>query len=55
MDCDHAGSFVNASVVGRPLYERFGWKSRGDFHFDLSGYGRKVEYVTYNMKRDGVK
>jgi predicted N-acetyltransferase YhbS len=54
VDGDHAGSCITSSVIGRPVYERFGWKVRGEFHIDLSEFGRKEDYVSYNMKRDGI-
>jgi len=53
-DDDHVGSYITSSVAGKPVYERLGWKVRGEFHFDLSEFGRKENYVSYSMKRDSV-
>jgi GNAT superfamily N-acetyltransferase len=54
VDHDRVGSYITSSVVGKSVYERFGWKTRGEFHIDLSEFGRKEEYVSYRMKRDSV-
>ena len=54
VDGDHAGSCITSSVMRRPVYERFGWKVRGEFHLDLSEFGRKEEYVSYNIKREAI-
>lgn len=54
VDNDHAGSWLVASPMGRPLYERFGWKVRGDFRFDLSEFGREEDFESHNMERDAV-
>ena len=52
-DHDHAGTYLFASIVGRPLYERFGWKIRGESRYDLSQFGAKENYLGYHMERDG--
>lgn len=38
---DRAGleSYVESSVMGKPLYERFGYEPFKGMHFDLSKYG----------------
>lgn len=38
---DQAGleSYLEATMVGKPLYERFGYRFVKDMQFDLSKYG----------------
>ena len=54
VDRDRVGSYITSSVVGKPVYEKFGLKVRGEFHIDLSEFGKKEEYVSYRTKRDIV-
>lgn len=52
---DDRGAFVQSSLVGRKLYERFGWRLLGDLSLDLSEFECDQPYVCLWMQRDGVK
>jgi predicted N-acetyltransferase YhbS len=52
---DNAGTFVRSSIVGRKLYERFGWKVLGELKIDLREFGMEEMNVSFMMQRDSVK
>jgi len=54
LDGDHAACYIRSSNTAKPLYEKFGWKTKGEIRADLSEFGVKEDYVTYSMKRDAV-
>ena len=54
LDSNKAGCFLRGSVLGKSLYERFGFKTLAEFDSDLSPWGWDGEYWSYYMQRDPV-
>jgi ribosomal protein S18 acetylase RimI-like enzyme len=54
LDSNKAGCFLRGSVLGKSLYERFGFKTLAEFDSDLSPWGWNKEYWSYYMQRDPV-
>ena len=54
VDAVHTESYVGASRIGRPLYEKFGFKAIGECAIDLKKYGDYPTYLTFAMKREAV-
>ena len=52
LDSNKAGCFLRGSVMGKSLYEKFGFKSLAEFDSDLSPWGWNKEYWSYYMQRD---
>jgi hypothetical protein len=53
VDDDHANSYVHASKVGKPLYEKFGFKAMGVVTVDLAEFDFEP-YTTWDMQRVAV-
>lgn len=54
VDADHAKCYVHSSRIGKPLYEKFGFKMMGEVTIDLKGFGDYEPYTTWDMKREAV-
>jgi ribosomal protein S18 acetylase RimI-like enzyme len=48
-----AGAYLQASKVGKGLYEKFGWKDAGVMEMDFSQWGRETKTRSWNMIRPG--
>ena len=55
VDKDGTVAFVQSSLVGRKLYEKFGWRLLEEASIDLSEFGLEKPYVSFMMRREGVK
>ncbi|KAH6629871.1 hypothetical protein C7974DRAFT_312037 [Boeremia exigua] len=54
-DADQLPCFLESSVMGRPLYARYGFTPRLEQKFDLTKYGGQGEDTNTIMIRDPVK
>jgi hypothetical protein len=50
-DKAHLPTYLEASMLGRPLYERMGFRPEFEYEFDLAKYGGEGVEVTTIMIR----
>jgi predicted N-acetyltransferase YhbS len=55
VDAHHAKSFVHASKVGKPLYEKFGFTVLGVVNIELKQFGDYEAHTTWNMERGAAR
>jgi predicted N-acetyltransferase YhbS len=53
LDKTRSPCYLRSSVMGKSLYERFGWKVVGVFNPDLKEFGWEREYMSWLMRREG--
>ena len=55
VDRDGEPVFLNASSSGKPLYEKYGWKTLKVNTYDLTEFGQPEGYTSTAMRREGKR